>query len=160
MAPDERFKKYQEAGADFLDTARARAEEFLRELAKVGDTTQRQAQETVDEMFEGSRRGSEQLFGTIRREIMAQLSALGIATQADLAELERRLTGRVAGTKKAAPAGSPGSKATEKKAPAQKAAAHKAATNKAPAKKAAAKKAPAKKAAAHKAATKKATGGD
>jgi polyhydroxyalkanoate synthesis regulator phasin len=145
MAADERFKKYQEVGADFLETARARAEEFLRELGKAGDSTQRQAQGAVDEMFESSRRGSEQLFGAIRREITAQLAALGLATKDDLADLERRLTGRV-GSARAA-----GAKASAaNKAPAQSSGA----TKKAPA-----KKAPAKKAAGKKAASKKAAGG-
>lgn len=147
MAPDERFKKYQEVGADFLETARARAEEFLEELSKVGGSTQRQAQDAVDEVFESSRRGSDQLFGAIRREITAQLAALGLATKDDLAALERRLTGRV-GPAKAAPAKAPAAKkaaakstGTSKKATGKKAAAKHAAAKKAPAKKAAAKKA-------------------
>jgi polyhydroxyalkanoate synthesis regulator phasin len=143
MAADERFKKYQEAGADFLETARARAEEFLWELSKAGDSTQRQAQDVVDEMFESSRRGSEQLFGAIRREITVQLAALGLATKDDLAALERRLTGRVA------PAKSAGTKASAaRKAPARSTGA----TKKTTGKKAAAKKAPAKRAISKKAA--------
>lgn len=103
MARDERFKKYQDAGADFLETARARAEEFLRELAKATDSTQKQGRDTIDDLREGSRKGTEQFIASVRKEVTSQLSALGIATKADLAALERKLSGR-AGSQKAAPA--------------------------------------------------------
>jgi polyhydroxyalkanoate synthesis regulator phasin len=103
MARDERFKKYQDAGADFLETARARAEEFLRELAKATDSTQKQGRDTIDDLREGSRKGTEQFIASVRKEVTSQLSALGIATKADLDALERKLSGR-AGSQKAAPA--------------------------------------------------------
>lgn len=132
---EERFRKYQEAGADFLENARARAEEFLHELARASDVTQKQAQGALDELLEGSRRGTELLLKTIQKEIASQLSLLGLATKEDLRGLERRLSGKApAPAKKASAAG---------KAPAKKAAANKAAAKQAPAKKAAAKKAPA-----------------
>ena len=99
MPRDERFKKYQEAGADFLETARARAEDFLRELSKATDTTSKQGRDTFDDLMEGSRRGTEQFVASIRKEITTQLSALGIATKDDLAALERRLSGRAAAQK-------------------------------------------------------------
>ena len=110
MASDERFKKYQDAGADFLETARARAEEFLRELSKATDSTQKQGRDTIDDLRAGSRRSTEQFMTSVRKEVASQLSALGIATKADLAALEKKLSGR-AGSQKAAPA---------KKAPAAK----------------------------------------
>jgi polyhydroxyalkanoate synthesis regulator phasin len=116
MPRDERFKKYQEAGADFLETARARAEEFLRELAKATDTTQKQGRDTLDDLVEGSRKGTEQFISSIRKEITTQLSALGIATRDDLAALERRITGK-ATAQKSAPSKSAGAtkKATASK---------------------------------------------
>ena len=171
MARDDRFKKYQEAGADFLEMARTRAEEFLSELSKLGDSTQKQAQDAFEEMVEGSRRGTEQIVNTIRAEIASQLSVIGIATRREIDDLERRLTTletsgptatagavgparkartakKAAPTKKAAPAGGSGAKkaAAAKTAPAKTAPAKKAATKKAPAKTAPAQKAAAKKA--------------
>lgn len=138
MARDERFKKYQEAGADFLETARVRAEEFLRELSKATDSTSKQGRDTIDDLMEGSRKGTEQFIASIRKEITSQLSALGLATKDDLAALERRLGGK-AGAQKSAPsktaaaskkatktssatkkAASPAGKATAKKASAGK----------------------------------------
>jgi polyhydroxyalkanoate synthesis regulator phasin len=141
MAPDDMFKKYQEAGADFLEEARTRAEEFLRELAKASGATQKQAQDAFEEMFEGSRKGTEQVMSWIRTEITSQLAQLGLATTEDLDALEARLSGRAgaASASKTAPAkkaGATRSTATKKAAP-KKAATKKAATGKAAAKKAA-----------------------
>jgi len=168
MARDDRFKKYQAAGAELLEDARARAEEFVRELAKLSDTTQKQAQEVVDELVGGSRKGTEHLFGFITNEVATQLAQLGLTSRADLEALVCRLMGRVAPTESApatdsapategadptaAPAATkvPGQKAapaTKKTAPATK----KARAAKAPAAKATAKKAPATKAPAAKA---------
>jgi polyhydroxyalkanoate synthesis regulator phasin len=159
MPRDDRFKRYQEAGADFLETARTRAEEFLRELASLGDSSQKQAQVTVDDLVEGGRKGTEQILATIRREITAQLSQLGLATKQDLEDLERRLTAtEPVSAPGPTPAGPSGGVA--KKAAATKATAKKAAPARSPAEKAAAKKAPAKKAPAKKAGpAKKAAGG-
>ena len=138
MARDDRLKKVQGAGADFLDTARARAEEFLKELAKATGDTQGRAQGAVDDLVAGGRKSTEQFVSTVRKEVQNQLGALGLATKADLAALEKKLTGK-------APAAS--ATATAAKAPAAKTATAKAPAKKAPAKKAPAKKAPAKKAA-------------
>lgn len=140
---DDRFKRYQEAGNDFLEVARARAEDFLRELAKATESTQKQAQGQVDDMVAAGRRGTDQVIDVVRREVAAQLGQLGLATKADLEALERRL------------GGTPPRKAAAKKSPAKKAAG----TKKAPATKAAgstkatAKKSPTKKATAKKAST-------
>jgi polyhydroxyalkanoate synthesis regulator phasin len=138
MASDDTLKKAQKAGADWLEAARARAEEFLRELARATDTKQGRAQEAVDDLIEGSKKGTEQLVSSIRSEISAQLGLLGLATKADLADLEKRLTGRAPAAKKAAPV----KKAAAKKAaPAGQPAPSAAAKKAAPVKKAAAKKA-------------------
>lgn len=133
--PDDRFKKYQEAGVDFLETARARAEEFLRELSKAGETTQRQGRDTIDDLLEGSRKGTEQMrkgteqmLDSIRKEVRAQLSLLGLATKEDLAALERRLRGGAPA--KATPARKTASKTAAKKAGAAKSGASKSAAAK------------------------------
>lgn len=129
--PDDRFKKYQEAGVDFLETARARAEEFLRELSKAGETTGRQGRDTLDDLLVGSRKGTEQMrkgteqmLDSIRKEVRAQLSLLGLATKEDLAALERRLRGG-APAKATAARTSSATKTTAKKAGAAKSGARK-----------------------------------
>jgi polyhydroxyalkanoate synthesis regulator phasin len=148
MARDDRFKRYQEAGAEFLEAARTRAEEFLRELAQMGDSTQRQAQDAVDDLVEGGRKGTEQILTSIRREITTQLSQLGLATKDDLADLEGRLAGRGDGPPPpgAARGAAAGETAGGPPAPATKAPAERAGPDDAAAKKIRGKKgAPAKK---------------
>ncbi len=168
MARDERLKKAQDAGADFVETARSKAEELLRDLARAGGDTQGRAQVVIDELVESGRKGTELFTALVRKEIQNQLSALGLATKADLADLERRLADlerRLGGrpgdpaSARRSPSAPAQPAARAEKAPAPKAAAPKAAApKKAAPKKAApkaaaqkAKKAPAKKAPAKKA---------
>ena len=141
MARDDRLKKAQAAGADFLETARAKAEEFLKELAKTGAESQSRTQGAIDDLVVGGRKGTEQVVSTIRKEIQNQLGALGLATKADLEALEARLSRRPSNP---APAAAPAAKkaapaAGAAKAPAKKATPVKASATKAPAKKAAKK---------------------
>lgn len=109
MRPEDMWKRYQEAGADFVEVARSRAEAILRELTKVSDATQRQAEEAFDEAMGGSRAGAEQLLTAIRREVAAGLAVLGIATKDDLAAMEERLSRLVtsSGTGEGKPAAQP-----------------------------------------------------
>lgn len=78
-----------------METARAKAEDFLRELSRAGGDTQGRAQEALDDLVGGGRRSTEQIVSAIRKEVQNQLSSLGIATKADLDALERRLSGKV-----------------------------------------------------------------
>ena len=142
MARDDRLRKVQGAGADFLDTARAKAEDFLRELSRAGGDTQGRAQEALDDLVGGGRRGTEQIVSAIRKEVQNQLSSLGFATKADLQALERRLSGRVT----AAKAG-PAAKATKTAAKRAASPVGTAATGVGAAKKTAARKTTAKKSA-------------
>src|SRR5579872_3128206 len=105
MPRDDRLKEVQGVGADFLETARARAEEFLKELAKATGDTQGRAQGALDDLVVGGRKSTEQFVATVRKEVQNQLGALGLATKADLAALERKLSGKPTATAtKAAPA--------------------------------------------------------
>lgn len=102
MATDDRFKQYSEAGEEFLEAARSRAVEFLRDLAKMGQSTQKQASGQVEDLVDAGRKGTDQILDLIRKEISGQLGALGLATKEDLAALERRVSATTA--TKAAPA--------------------------------------------------------
>jgi hypothetical protein len=131
MARDDRLKTVQEAGADFIDAARARAEEFLRELARAGEGTQGKAQEALEELVGSRRSGTGALISSITKEINSQLGALGFATKQDLADLEARLSGKAASKKSSAAKAHGSGQATKrgaaKKAPAKKSPAKKAA---------------------------------
>jgi len=76
---------------------RERAEALVKELVKAGEVKKGKASKVIEEVLERSRRGTEELVQIVRREIGEQVSALGLATKHDLADLEARLAG-TAGT--------------------------------------------------------------
>ncbi len=90
-------------GADFVDMARARAEEVLRGLGGWGGLTggkpedgRPENERPEDEQPEdGERdprwRGADQLLDLVCREVAAQLATLGIATTDDIERIEERL---------------------------------------------------------------------
>ena len=92
MAEADPFRRYLEAGLDFAQMSRARAEAIVRDLVRAGDVGREQAQDRVEELLDRSKRGTEGLLGTIRKEIAQQLSSMGFATKEDLERLEARLT--------------------------------------------------------------------
>jgi DNA end-binding protein Ku len=136
QSPD--WKRVLETGIQFTELRRSQAHRLASDLVAQGQLARDQLGAAVDELIEMSRSRSEELRKVVSSEVQRQLGALGLATQNDLAALERRLTGAAKTTS---------SKKSPKTAPAKKAPAKKAPAKKAPAKKAAAKKsAPAKKA--------------
>jgi polyhydroxyalkanoate synthesis regulator phasin len=136
MAQNDLLKRYIDAGLAFTALTQARAEALVKDWVKVGEVQADQARDTVADLLERSRKNSEKLLDTVRTEVRQQITNLGLASQADLDRVEKRIASVIATTT----------------APAKKAAA-----KKAPAKKTAAKKSPAKKTAAKKTAAKKST---
>jgi DNA-binding protein HU-beta len=136
QTPD--WKRLLETGMEFTEMRRSRAKQIAADLAAQGQLARDQVSATVDELIDASRERSEKFRGAVRAEVQRQLGALGLATKADIAALERRLTSgsRSGAAKKSA------AKRTAKKAPT------KAAAKRTPAKKRATKKATAKKSAA------------
>jgi polyhydroxyalkanoate synthesis regulator phasin len=159
MPQNDVLKRYLDAGLAFTALTQARAEALVKDLVKAGEVQTDQARDTVADLLERSRANSERLLESVRTEVKAQISGLGLASKADLDKLEARIAGffgAKAGAAKTAPAKTaPAKTAAAKKAPVKKAPARKAPTSKAPAKrkapaKQAAKKAPARKAPAKK----------
>jgi DNA-binding protein HU-beta len=121
---------------------------------KAGELQADQAREAVSDLIERSRKSSEKLLETVRKEVRAQITERGLASKADLDKLEARISklfgaaakpAKAAASKVAPTAKKTAKKATAKKATAKKATAKKATAKKATAKKTAAKKAPATK---------------
>jgi polyhydroxyalkanoate synthesis regulator phasin len=92
MATNDRWQQYLDAGRAWTQMTREQAESVVRDLVKAGDLQQKRAKKAVDELLERSRKNAEDLSKLVRHEIQSQISALGIATQEDLARLERKLT--------------------------------------------------------------------
>src|SRR5687768_5066764 len=118
MPQNDLLKRYLEAGAQFTQMTRDRAEAIVKELVKAGELQREQAQERVEELVDRSRKNTEQLVDLIRHEIADQLGSLGLATKDDLARLEAKIGG---GAAKPAAAKAATPKAAAEKAPAKKA---------------------------------------
>ena len=148
MPQNELFKRYLEAGMQFSQMTRERAEAIVRDLVKAGELQAEQTQTMVADVLDRSRKNSERFVEQVQAEVRKQLSVAEYVTkdvvarlQAQIDDLRSQLPGQSrpkvkkaataakAAKKKAAPA--------KKKSPTKKAAAKK----KSPAKKAAAKKA-------------------
>lgn len=119
MAGDELFKRYLEIGASVLGMSRERAESIVRDLVASGEVAKGQAAKVADWLVDRGRSGSEEVAELVRREIRQQVTALGLATKDDVAELRAQIEALGAGAP--APAGrKPAS--PKKTAPAAKAA--------------------------------------
>ncbi|MBV8982113.1 MAG: hypothetical protein JO086_14515 [Acidimicrobiia bacterium] len=92
MATNDRWQQYLDTGKAWTELTRAQAEAVVRDLVKAGDVQQKRAKKAVDELLDRSRKNAEELRKVVRNELQSQISALGIATQEDLARLERKLT--------------------------------------------------------------------
>ena len=137
MAQNDLLKRYIDTGIAFTALTQARAEALVKDLVKAGEVQADQARDAVADLIERSRKNSERLIETVRREVKEQITNLGLVSKADLDKAEERLA-RLIGT-----ATAPVRKAAEKATPTKKSA-------KKTAKKATAKKTAAKKAAATK----------
>jgi polyhydroxyalkanoate synthesis regulator phasin len=135
MPQNDMLKRYLDAGIAFTEMTRARAKTIIDDFVKAGEVSRDQAQERIDDLVERSRKNTEAMVDTVRREIAQQLGQLGLATKDDLQRLEQRLSGRGAAASKApsAPAAKKATSAPKAAAPAKKAPAKKASgTKKAP----------------------------
>ncbi|HEY5012442.1 MAG TPA: hypothetical protein VIK61_07035 [Acidimicrobiia bacterium] len=102
QGPD--WKQLIETGMSFTELRRSQARQIVSELVAQGQLAQDKASAAVDELLEFSRRRREDVREMVATEIQRQVRALGIATQADLAKLERKLGASKATAAKKAPA--------------------------------------------------------
>lgn len=82
-------RKYVEAGREALTPKKA--ESLARALVKQGQARRGQAGKLARELMEWSRRSSERLTGTIRREVKKQVERSGVATKDEVEALKRRI---------------------------------------------------------------------
>ena len=148
-APQALFKQYLDAGIQFSEMTRERAEKIVKDLVEAGEIRRQQASDLVNDLVDRSRANTEAMVETIRGEVRNQLAVLENVTKDAVERLEAQVAALSAQVQELLP----GAVSDRLPKPAKKAAAKKAPAKKAPAKKAAAKKAPAKKAAAKKAAS-------
>jgi TlyA family rRNA methyltransferase/putative hemolysin len=89
------IRRYLEAGMQFTELRRSQARAVAGDLVNHGQLARDQVSGAVDEIVAMSRRRSDALTGIVRGEVSRQLSSLGLATQADLRRLERKLNSTV-----------------------------------------------------------------
>jgi polyhydroxyalkanoate synthesis regulator phasin len=118
------MKSAIDASKDVTQKAQDRLEALLREFAKTTEEQSAQMQQAVQDLRQRSRDNSERVAELVDRQIKSQLSALGIATKADIKRLEKKIDT----LQKAGPQSTKGSAA--KKPAAKKSAAKKSAAKK------------------------------
>jgi ribonuclease E len=122
------MKSAIDASKDVAQQAQDRLEALVKELSRTTEEQSAQMQQAVQDLRQRSRENSERVADLVDRRIKGQLSALGIATKADIKRLEKKIdTLQRAAAKKAA-----AKKTTAKKAAAKKTTAKKAAAEPAP----------------------------
>ncbi len=148
MAQNDVLKRYIDTGLALTAMTQARAEALVKDLVKAGEVQADQAREAVTDLLERSRKSSERLLETVRKEVKQQITSLGLVSKADLDKAEQRISNLLgAATGPVRKAAKAPAKAAAKKPAATKAPAKSPAAKKPTAKKAPAKKAPAKTAA-------------
>ena len=101
-------------GSGVAELTRHQAEQVIKDLVKAGDIRRQQASSAARELYERSRENRKQLVGIVQAEIRNQIQNLGLATQKDLARLERRIA-RLESDRKKTTKSSTAKKSTAKK---------------------------------------------
>jgi len=105
----------------FTELRRSQARAIADDLVHQGQLARDQVSQAVDDLIEMSRRRREDVRKLVQHEVRRQLGALGLATKADLASLERRLTKVARETQKSSAKKAAAKKDTAKKAAAKSA---------------------------------------
>jgi DNA-binding protein HU-beta len=117
MPATDPFKRYLDAGLEFTDMTRKRAESIVKELVKAGEVQREHAQQRVDELLERSRQASNAFAEAVRTEVTRQLTDLGLVqAPKKAAATAKKTAGQTAGAAtKAAKATAKKTTATAKK---------------------------------------------
>jgi len=86
------WRRVMETGMQFTELRRSQARAIVSDLVAQGHLARDQMGTAVDEVVEMSKRRSDDLRRIVQAEVQRQLGSLGLATKADLAALERRMT--------------------------------------------------------------------
>ena len=147
MAQSDLFKRYLDAGIAFTEMTRERAQAIVKEWVNAGEVPMQRADDFIEDIVERSRQNTAAIVSLVQAQVQDQLSAIGLATKADIARLEAKINrasasaGASAAAAKKAPVKKAASTSTAKKSAAKKSTATKSSAKKATAKKSAARKA-------------------
>src|SRR3954453_2883641 len=91
MPQNELFKRYLEAGMQFSQMTRDRAEAIVRDLVKAGEVQAEQTQTMVTEVLERSRKNTEKFVEQVQAEVRKQLSVAEFVTKDVVARLQSQI---------------------------------------------------------------------
>jgi len=91
MAQNDLFQRYLDAGTQFTQMTRARAEAIVRDLVKAGEVQAEQTQALVAEVLDRSRRNTERLVEQIQKEVRKQLSVAEFVTKDTVSRLQSQI---------------------------------------------------------------------
>src|SRR3954454_6967370 len=91
MAQNDVLKRYLDAGLAFTALTQSRAEALVKDLVKLGEVQADQARDTVTDLLERSRKNTEHLVQTVRKEVRSQITSMGLVSQADIDRMEKRV---------------------------------------------------------------------
>jgi len=107
------IRRYVDAGREALTPEKA--EQLARALVKQGQARKEQAGQLARDLLEWSRKGSERLLTTIRREVKRQVQNAGVATKDEVESLKRRIRDLERSSGRKASAATPRRKASSAK---------------------------------------------
>ena len=84
------LRRYLDAGLEFTQLTRQRAEEVVRDLTRTGEVNRDQAAAWVEDLLDRSRQSTEMVLGLIRKELDDRIAQLNLVTREDLANLAGR----------------------------------------------------------------------
>jgi polyhydroxyalkanoate synthesis regulator phasin len=90
-SPQAQLKNYLDAGIQFTEMTRDRAERIVKDLVKAGEVRNKKAGDLVNELVERSRANTESLLETVRGEVRNQLSVLEVVTKDAVDRLEAQV---------------------------------------------------------------------
>lgn len=123
MAQRDLVNRSLDAGKEVGQRTQDHLDSLVGELQRRSEEQAAQARSLLQEAMERSRSASEQIVTTVDRELRHQIANMGLATQADVRRLERKIDGlRGAATAKKAAKKRSAKKGTAKKSAAKKSA--------------------------------------
>ena len=100
MAQNDLWRRYLDAGLQFTQMTRERAEAIVRDLVEQGQVQAEQTQSAIEELVDRSRNNTERLLDTVRSEVRSQLMTAEVVTkdvatrmQTQIDELRAQLSG-------------------------------------------------------------------
>ena len=86
------FRKGMHMGFGLMSLTREKVEEFMDELVKRGELSEKEGREAVDELVKKSKEMKKDMESRIEKAVNEALDATNLVTKDDMAKLKRRVT--------------------------------------------------------------------